>query len=104
MELHGNVTVLERPKRVTSLVSARSTALRSRRRQYQLHEQIEALQKRVERLRRAIEFGKLGLWEWDIEKDEIHTLHFARDLPVPAPHLTAKESVQMIHPDDRERG
>ena len=103
MEMLGNVTVLERPIRVTTLVSALSTALRARRRQYQLHEQIEALQKSEERLRLAIEFGKLGLWEWDIEKDEIHTLHFARDLPVPAPHLTAKESVQMIHPDDRER-
>lgn len=101
MEMLGNVTVLERPIRVTTLVSALRAALRARHRQYQLHEQIAALRKSEEQLRLAIEFGQLGLWEWNIETDELHALHFARDLPAPAFGLTAKESLQSIHPEDR---
>ncbi len=41
MEVLGNVTVLERPVRVTTLVSALRAALRARRRQYQLRDQME---------------------------------------------------------------
>ena len=42
MERLGNVTVLERPVRVTTLVSALQTAIRARRRQYQLRDQVQA--------------------------------------------------------------
>jgi PAS domain S-box-containing protein len=42
MERLGNVTVLERPVRVTTLVSALQTAIRARRRQYQLRDQLQA--------------------------------------------------------------
>lgn len=42
MELLGNVTVLEQPVRVTTLISALRTALKARRRQYELRDQIEA--------------------------------------------------------------
>jgi len=40
MDLLGNVTVLERPTRVTALVSAVRTAIRARRRQYQTREHL----------------------------------------------------------------
>lgn len=43
MELLGNVTTLERPVRVTTLVSALRTALKARWRQYELRNQMEAL-------------------------------------------------------------
>lgn len=101
MQMLGNVTILERPIRVTTLVSALQTAIRARRRQYQLRDQIEALQKSEERLRLAIEFGKLGLWEWDIETDELRPLHHARDLPL-AKSTTAQTIAELVHPDDRE--
>jgi len=39
IELLGNVTVLERPVRVTTLISALRTAIRARRRQYELRHQ-----------------------------------------------------------------
>jgi len=42
MELLGNVTVLEQPVRVTTLISALRTALKARSRQYELRDQIEA--------------------------------------------------------------
>ena len=42
MELLGNVTVLEQPVRLTTLISALRAALNARRRQYELRDQIEA--------------------------------------------------------------
>ena len=42
LETSGNVTILERPIRVAALVSAVRTALRSRRRQYELRDRLEA--------------------------------------------------------------
>lgn len=51
MDLLGNVTVLERPVRVTTLISALRAALRARRRQYELRGRMETLQTQGERLR-----------------------------------------------------
>jgi signal transduction histidine kinase/AmiR/NasT family two-component response regulator len=51
MDLLGNVTILERPVRVTTLVSALRTALRARRRQYELRDRMETLSRQSERLR-----------------------------------------------------
>jgi PAS domain S-box-containing protein len=42
MDMLGNVTVLDRPVRVATLVSALRTALRARRRQYELRDHLEA--------------------------------------------------------------
>jgi signal transduction histidine kinase/ActR/RegA family two-component response regulator len=43
MEMLGNVTVLEQPVRVLTLVSALRTAIKARQRQYELRERMEAL-------------------------------------------------------------
>jgi signal transduction histidine kinase len=51
MELLGNVTVLEKPVRVTTLVSSLRTAIRARRRQYQIRDQLEELRQAEAQLR-----------------------------------------------------
>jgi signal transduction histidine kinase len=53
LETLGNVTLLERPVRVPALVSAVRTALRARRRQYQLRDHLAEQQRAAEALRRA---------------------------------------------------
>jgi signal transduction histidine kinase/ActR/RegA family two-component response regulator len=53
MDKLGNVTVLERPTRVASLVSAARTALRARQRQYQIREYLSELIRNEEALRSA---------------------------------------------------
>lgn len=53
MDLLGNVTVLERPMRVSALVSAVRSALRARRRQYQLREHLAERERAEEALRKA---------------------------------------------------
>jgi signal transduction histidine kinase/ActR/RegA family two-component response regulator len=61
-ELLGNVTVLERPVRVTTLVSALHMAVRERRRQYQLRQQLIELKQVESSLRQQSERQRL-LWE-----------------------------------------
>jgi signal transduction histidine kinase/DNA-binding response OmpR family regulator len=51
LEMLGNVTILERPVRVTTLVSALRTAIRARRRQYELRDQLIELRQAEEQVR-----------------------------------------------------
>lgn len=51
MELLGNVTVLERPTRLTTLISGLRAALRARRRQYELRARVEMMKQQGDRLR-----------------------------------------------------
>lgn len=62
IDLLGNVTVLERPVRVTNLVSALHTAVRARKRQYQLRTQLTELKQAESALRKQNERQQL-LWE-----------------------------------------
>jgi signal transduction histidine kinase/response regulator RpfG family c-di-GMP phosphodiesterase len=59
IELLGNVTVLERPVRLTTFISALRTAIRARRRQYELRDQFVDLQQAEASLRRQNELQRL---------------------------------------------
>ncbi|HYC56609.1 MAG TPA: ATP-binding protein [Candidatus Binatia bacterium] len=61
-ELLGNITVLERPVRVSTLVSALRTAVRARHRQYQLRDHLDELHRADTSLRRQTNRLRL-LWE-----------------------------------------
>ncbi len=70
----GNVTVLERPVRMTTMLSLVRSCLRGRERQYQMRDHLaelrradEHLRESEERLRLAVETGRLGVWELDLQ-------------------------------------
>jgi PAS domain S-box-containing protein len=65
----GNVTFLERPFRQLTLLSALKMAQRARQRQYQLRGTLFTLGENEERLRLALDSGKIGAWEWSIRAD-----------------------------------
>jgi len=67
MDLLGNITVLERPLRVSSMVSAIRTALRSRQRQYQTREHLQRIQTSERELRDFFENAAVGLYFMDPE-------------------------------------
>jgi signal transduction histidine kinase/ActR/RegA family two-component response regulator len=89
LEMLGNVTVLERPTRVPTLVSAVHSALRSRNRQYQIRSYIAERERYAEALRSA-----------DRRKDEfLATL--AHELRNPlAPMRTALEIMRVAPRND----
>ncbi|MBW8887106.1 MAG: response regulator [Fibrobacteres bacterium] len=65
----GNVTFLERPFRQMTLLSILKMAQRARQRQYQLRGTLFTLGENEERLRLALDSGKIGAWEWGIRSD-----------------------------------
>jgi signal transduction histidine kinase/ActR/RegA family two-component response regulator len=80
-ELFGNVTLLDRPVRVSTLVSAVKTAIRSRERQYQLREHLHEQERAREALRDA-----------DRRKDEFLAM-LAHELRNPLAAIVAASAV-----------
>ena len=103
MELLGNVTVLERPIRITTLISTLRTALKARRRQYELRVGLEELRKSEERFRLAAEAVNGIIYRVDLQTRTVertrglHEVLGYRPEEVPA---TAAWWAEQIHPDD----
>ena len=90
MELLGNVTILERPVRVTTLISALRTAVRARRRQYEVRDRLVDLTHAEATLRAQSE----RLRDSDRRKDEfLATLaHELRNPLAPDPQRACRSS------------
>jgi signal transduction histidine kinase/CheY-like chemotaxis protein len=107
-----NVTVLERPAPIRSVVSAVQAALRSRERQYQIRDQIQALEAAERRSRQlqqqlqlAVDASELGTFHCELPLDKIVCndrckAHFW--LP-PDAEIDFDTFYSILHPDDRER-
>jgi signal transduction histidine kinase/CheY-like chemotaxis protein len=107
-----NVTILERPAPIRSVVSAVQAALRSRERQYQIRDQIQALEAAERRSRQlqqqlqlAVDASELGTFHCELPLDKILCndrckAHFW--LP-PDAEIDFDTFYSILHPDDRER-
>jgi two-component system sensor kinase FixL len=63
------------------------------------------LRESEERMRLAADAGNLGIWEWDLSKDEIWATN-ARRAPLGWPasgKITLEDFISTVHPDDRNR-
>jgi PAS domain S-box-containing protein len=101
----GNVVLLERPVNAETLRSAAASALRARRRQYQARSDLQERISSEERLRIALQAGRLGTWELILASGSLYAsrtckANFGRDESSP---LLYDEIIASIHPDDRER-
>ena len=67
-----NATVLERPVRMDTILTAIESALRDRRRQYEVRDAIEALRDANARADAAIAAGDMGTWIYDIVEDRVY--------------------------------
>lgn len=99
----GNVTFLERPFHPMTLISAVSTALRGRRRQYEARARLEEVREGEERLRLALQAGRLGSWELDLNtmtltSSERCKANFGMTAQA---QLSYAEMLESIHPADR---
>lgn len=112
MRALGNATFLERPFHPMTFVSVARSALSSRRRQYQARDRLAALeQSRTEiarsddRLKFALEAGKLGAWELDFEggRTLVASETCKRQFGLlPGADLTYDVFLTLIHPEDRD--
>ncbi len=109
---YGNVTLIERPVRVTTLLSTFRSALRARRRQYDVRDHLareahakEALEQSEERLRIALEAARLGAWQLDPATGHLDCTALCKaNLGLaPGADLTYEALLEATHPEDRER-
>ena len=99
----GNVTFLERPFRQMTLLSTLKMAQRARHRQYQLRGTLTSLGESEERLRLALDSGKIGAWEWNVRIDRVlASPRFHEFLGLPDGSLTGglESLVSHVHADD----
>ncbi|HJU53644.1 MAG TPA: ATP-binding protein [Pyrinomonadaceae bacterium] len=106
----GNVTLIERPVRVATLLSAFKSALHARRRQYEVRDYLvkeevskEALKRGEERLRVALDAARLGAWQLDLATGQMNCTALCKEhfgLPADA-EFSYDVLVSTIHPEDR---
>jgi len=107
-----NLTVLDRPTSGRALVSAVEAAIRGRKRQYQIRDQLNSLQEAdaalresAERMALGVQVAGLALAEVDYAMQEVHLSTEAVELfgvGDSARTLSRAEFLEAVHPDDRE--
>jgi PAS domain S-box-containing protein len=104
-EILGNVSFVERPFHATTFVSVVGSALRGRRRQYEARQRIIELDEGERRLQTALEAGRLGAWELDLDTDILTTSAACRAIfgRGNADILLFDEMVGAVHPEDLTR-
>jgi PAS domain S-box len=106
----GNVTLIERPVRVMTFLSAIKSGLRARRHQYEVREYLaaetrakEALEQSEQRLRIALDAARMGALQLDLQTGQLDCTPLCKSnfgLP-PNAELTYERLVEIIHPEDR---
>jgi len=99
----GNVVLLERPLNGETLISAVTSAQRARRRQYQARDHMAAQVQAEERLRFALDGGRMGTWDLDVATGTLSASATCKEIFGRAPEddFTYSDLVAAIHPDDR---
>jgi PAS domain S-box-containing protein len=104
-QLLGNVILLERPLNAETLKRAAAVAWRGRTRQYQAYRVLEDRTRAEERLRMALQAGRMGAWELDLHSfiltaSETCKNNFGRAAEESFSYL---DFLHLVHPDDRDR-
>lgn len=107
-----NVSLVERPVRIRSLLSVIRAALRSRRHQYEVRNHLaeravqeEALRDQEENLQFALAAGKLGAWTLDLATEALECSALFKEnfgRPADAP-FSYQDLFEAIHPEERAR-
>jgi PAS domain S-box-containing protein len=106
LDLVRNTVVLERPLGIASLVSAIASAMRARRKQFEMRDRMEDLAASESRLRLATAAANIGTWDFDpgsrsLRWDERCKAMFG--LPPDADVSYEDSFLSGLHPADRSR-
>ena len=99
----GNVTIVERPVRNAAFVSVVRSALRARRRQYQLQGELVQREHIAKRLDMAMAAAHAGSWQINLMTGKLSASDRAVQLHglLPGTSLTQERAMACVHPDDR---
>ncbi|MBV9958394.1 MAG: PAS domain-containing protein, partial [Acidobacteria bacterium] len=107
----ANVTLIERPVRVMTLMSTVRSGLRARQHQYEVRDYLaaerrakDALEESEQRLRVALDAARMGAWQLDLKTGRLDCTSLCKSnygLP-PDAELTYQGLVEIVHPEDRD--
>src|SRR6185437_6566954 len=100
----ANFTLLERPLRIVTFLSAVNAALKARRRQYQIRDNLEVLKENEQRIRTAVSAANMGSWRANLSAGvAIRDTNLNALLGLPAAETTQllDDRFETVHPDDR---
>ncbi|MCR0981128.1 ATP-binding protein [Roseomonas populi] len=102
-EVLGNVTFLERPFHPITFASVARTALKGRHRQFEARARIEQLHESEGRLSTALQAGRLGTWEFDVESGTLGSSDACKAVfgRTPEQPFGYGDLIASIHPEDR---
>lgn len=105
LETLGNVILLERPLNSETLRRAAAVALRARTRQYQTYSVLIDRTHAEERLRLALQAGRLGAWNLDLSCFELTASDTCKGNFGRAAHelFNYLDFLLLVHPEDRDR-
>lgn len=104
-DLVTNTIELERPLGVTSLVSAVASALRARKKQFEMRDRLAELASSESRLRLATSAASIGTWDYDPIRDILRWDDRCKamfGLPADADVTYEGSFVPGLHPEDRD--
>ncbi|MBA4147973.1 MAG: PAS domain-containing protein [Verrucomicrobia bacterium] len=101
----GNVTLIERPFRPSTLISTLEVVLRFRQRQYMVRDLLQESRESKQHLEFVLKAGGLGTWQMDLRTKVVvwsDTCKANFGLQ-PKDEITFDVLMKMIHPEDRDR-
>lgn len=107
----ANVTLIERPVRVMTLLTTVKSALRARRRQYEVRNYLtaeirakQALEQSEQRLRIALDAAQLGAWQLELATGRLEcTVRVKANFGLrPDSDVSYDRLMAMIHPEDKD--
>jgi two-component system, chemotaxis family, sensor kinase Cph1 len=102
LERLGHVTLLERPLRIVTLVTAVRAGLRSRQRQYELRDRMDALRHSEQRFRSVFEHAAVGIAVFSPEGRFVEVNSAFTEITGYSPaELATMTDFELTHPDDR---
>jgi PAS domain S-box-containing protein len=104
-EMLGNVSFVERPFHPTTFISVAKSALRGRRRQYEARQRLIDLNEGERRLQTALDAGRLGAWELDLDTNVLTSSPACRTIfgRGTGDALSFDELLESVHPEDVSR-
>ena len=103
LEVLGNVMVIERPVRSTTLVSTLRSALKARRRQYQVRDGLEALRESEGRFRELADQAPVLIWVNGLEGCEFVNREYLQFFGMNIDQVQGLGWARVLHPDDAGR-
>jgi PAS domain S-box-containing protein len=102
LERLGHVTLLERPLRIVTLVTAVRAGLRSRARQYELRDRMDALRRSEQRFRSVFEHAAVGIAIFSPDDHFVEVNAALTEITgYTQSELLAMTEMDLTHPEDR---